>query len=216
MSPLSDDSYMPSSEGPGTTWCISQAHQDVYNERKRERQATHMEDGVKRRKITSSPLQLSIKQEQEYELAPCVTPRPTALRAKNKFAQQFDGLLNSLIGDGTYVENLLAVAEVQAKPARATFAPVKSESVSLDLVDEADIDLLCMRCLDAEVQRDDAIDAHHDALDELRQVRAELYQALHERDTVVAKQKEWEEAVVSRGHLIRLPAERLKEWERLN
>lgn len=82
------------------------------------------------------------------------------------------------------------------------------------MLDEADIDLLRMRCIDAEAQRDEAIDAHHRVLDKLREVRAELYQVLHERDTAVEKQNEWQEAVISARHLIRLASEHLDDWQR--
>jgi hypothetical protein len=63
---MSDASYEPSSDSPGTSWYLSQQHQEVYNERKRERHAERQyQDTQKKRQKLGSPL---IKQE---SFSPC-------------------------------------------------------------------------------------------------------------------------------------------------
>jgi hypothetical protein len=79
-----DVSYEPSSDSPGTSWCLSQQHQEVYNECKRERHAEwQYQDTQKKRQKLGSPL---IKQE---SLSPCPTPRPTAVVASERFAEYY-------------------------------------------------------------------------------------------------------------------------------
>ncbi|KAJ7812886.1 hypothetical protein B0H14DRAFT_2855802 [Mycena olivaceomarginata] len=195
---MSDASYEPSSDGPGNSWCLSQQHQEVYNERKRERHAERQyQDTQRKRQKLGSPL---IKQE---SLSPCPTPRPTAVVASERFAEQFAGPLNSQMGDYTYVEQLTEQLR--------TPSPVPSP-----VYDEVDIDLLKMRLLDAETRRDEAIylrdeavETMHKMSEKLEGLKETLKQVICERDAAVRKQKEWEEAVFSAHRLIRLASEQL-------
>lgn len=85
---MSDDSFQPSSDndGLGVTWCLSQQHQLIYDERKQRRRLDDSErpeekENLKRPKLESDPF---VKQEPS---SPCVTPRPTALKANKKFTE---------------------------------------------------------------------------------------------------------------------------------
>ena len=77
--------------------------------------------------------------------------------------------------------------------------------------DETDIDLLQMQCVDAEAQRDDALEERDNALEELAKVRVSLYQALDERNKAVEKVAEWREAAISARHLVKLASEQFDE-----
>jgi hypothetical protein len=84
----------------------------------------------------------------------------------------------------------------------------------LPVRDEADIDLLQLRCVDAEAERDEALEARDEmgesmrlTVVELDKVRGALEKAIHERDAAVGKQKEWEKAARSAQHLVRLASE---------
>jgi uncharacterized protein (DUF3084 family) len=88
--------------------------------------------------------------------------------------------------------------------------------VSSPVPDEADIDLLQMKCIDAEAQRDDAIEARDDAvetlnkaLNDLETMREALQTAIQERDAAVNKLNEWKEEAVSARRLILLAMEQL-------
>ncbi|KAJ7017719.1 hypothetical protein C8F04DRAFT_1243863 [Mycena alexandri] len=214
---MSDDSFMPSSEGNsdglGVTWCLSQAHQPIYDDRKRQRRAERRDkeekENLKRLKLEPDTEQF-IKQE---PLSPCVTPRPTALKANERLLEQYGAALNSDMGENTFVEKLIeehGTPSRNAPPVRALL-PVRGRS---PVRDETDLDLLRMRCLDAEAERDDALEARDETeesmrlvLMELDEVRLALQQVTGERDVALAKQKEWEKASRSAHHLVSLASE---------
>ncbi|KAJ7676599.1 hypothetical protein DFH06DRAFT_1428193 [Mycena polygramma] len=191
-----DGSYEPSSDGPGTTYALSQQHQAIYDERKSERRAEQAGRIQNKWPKLEFGAELSVKQESS---SPCSTPRTTAVAANKLFVEQFAGALNSQMGDGTFVEQFYK----DPIPRRGC--------ASLPPPDEMDIDLLRLRCNDAEGQRDDAFDsrdeaikARNEAWEELERVRDSFYQAIAERDAAVDKCKEWEEASVSARRLIEL------------
>ncbi|KAJ6629053.1 hypothetical protein B0H10DRAFT_2208983 [Mycena sp. CBHHK59/15] len=82
----------------------------------------------------------------------------------------------------------------------------RSSSASQDF-DDTDIDLLRVRCVEAETQRDDTLqDLHRMAL-ELQKMEADRDQALMDQDQAVAKCDEWEEAAMSVSKLIPMAAD---------
>ncbi|KAF8170970.1 hypothetical protein K438DRAFT_1961923 [Mycena galopus ATCC 62051] len=89
------------------------------------------------------------------------------------------------MGDNTFVDHLLDRSRTPA-------------------LDEIDIDLLQMRCNDAEAQRDGALEERDDALEMLAKVRASLYEAIDEREQALQKVAEWREAAIAAHHLIKL------------
>ncbi|KAJ7069018.1 hypothetical protein B0H15DRAFT_807271 [Mycena belliarum] len=182
---MSDSSFDFTSDGPGTTWAISQQHEELYNERKRERaearQARHHNKRAKfgDRTTTKSPI--------KQESSPSTTPRLTAMKANELFAEyiflimlivvldicrQYAAALNSDMGENTFVDRIMQGAR--------NVVPERSPCL-----DGTDIDLLRMQCVDAEAQRDDALEARDEALKSLAQMKVELDRAIGERDNIL-------------------------------
>ncbi|KAJ6578992.1 hypothetical protein B0H10DRAFT_1963116 [Mycena sp. CBHHK59/15] len=104
------------------------------------------------------------------------------------------------MGENTFVERLIVAAETRSSPA----------------LDDADIDRLRMQCIDAEAQRDDALEnagriqtALDKAVLERDEISLERDEALFERDEALWKIKAWNEAAVGAAQLARLASEQV-------
>lgn len=124
---MSDSSFEPSSEGPGTDWALSQAHQEIYDERKQQRRQER--ENKRRRTLSKSDPETPMKQE---SLSPCPTPRATAVKANELLAEyavytvnflalnphrQYAGALNSQMGENTYVDTYIYTSK-ESTPTR--------------------------------------------------------------------------------------------------
>ncbi|KAJ7622707.1 hypothetical protein B0H17DRAFT_1151595 [Mycena rosella] len=214
---MSDSSFDPSSECPG----ISQHHTEQYEEGKRQRrEARAAANPNKRSKThskthsTSADLESPIKQESS---SPGATPRLTALKANELLAEQYNGPLNSQMGENinTYIESLLEAT---------------SRARSSSPLDGADIDLLRMQCLDMRAERDAAIEARNDAVEALSELMEKLARmkttfdqvicerdaaeeardtVIGERDNALNKLTRWNEAAVAAAEFARLASEQV-------
>ncbi|KAJ6613661.1 hypothetical protein B0H10DRAFT_1951296 [Mycena sp. CBHHK59/15] len=104
------------------------------------------------------------------------------------------------MGENTFVETLMNNAHAVSSPA----------------LDDTDIDLLCMKCIEAEAQRDDALEnigRIQTALDEAVFERDEAFlerdEAVFERDEALQKLKAWNDTAVGAAALARLASEQV-------
>ncbi|KAJ7857331.1 hypothetical protein B0H14DRAFT_3135871 [Mycena olivaceomarginata] len=111
--------------------------------------------------------------------------------------EQYNTALNSQMGENPFVDYLLE--KTGATPPQLT------------KVDETDMDLLQMRCSDAEVQRDDALEEQDHALEQLTNLRVSLYQALDERNQAMQQVAEWRRAAIGARSLVELMAKQLDD-----